>query len=40
MKRNAEDFQQQYPAAAEAVKNNLSVDDSLNSVDKNEAIAL
>ncbi len=38
MKRNAEDFQQQYPAAA--VKNNLSVDDSLNSADKNEAIAL
>ena len=41
MKRNAEDFQEQYPDAAEAVMKNLYVDDSLNSLDdENEAIAL
>ena len=41
MRRNAEDFQEQYPAAAEAVRKNLYVDDSLNSLDdENEAIAL
>ncbi|CAB4037965.1 ac transposable element-derived 5, partial [Paramuricea clavata] len=41
MKRNAEDFQQQYPTAAEAVRKNLYVDDSLNSLDdEDEAVAL
>ena len=41
MRRNAEDFEQQYPAAAEAMKKNLYVDDSLNSLDdENKAISL
>ena len=33
MKRNADGFQQEFPEAAEAVKRNLYVDDSLNSLD-------
>ena len=33
MKRNAEDFEREFPEAAEAVKRNLYVDDSLNSLD-------
>ncbi|XP_028408821.1 uncharacterized protein LOC114531407 [Dendronephthya gigantea] len=36
MKQNADNYQQQYPATAEAVRKNMYVDNSLNSLDDEE----